>query len=253
VDTSVLEERVKKLLQDKTHLDQLNQARLREKELLKKIAALEEENQKSGNPDQKQASLKKEFQDASQGLTAVDWFDQALALWDGEKLTDPKKAIEYSNNAIKLQPYANAYITRGIAYCHLGQYQRAIEDFNEAIRLKPDLDTAYNNRGVAYINLGQYQRAIEDFNEAIHLKPDNVEAYNGRGAAYVNLDQYQRAIEDYNQAIHLKPDYANAYGSRGLTYLLQSNNNLGCRDAQKACALGKCKALEFAKSKGNCR
>ena len=41
VDTSVLEGRVKKLLQDRTHLDQLNQARAREKKLLEKIAVLE--------------------------------------------------------------------------------------------------------------------------------------------------------------------------------------------------------------------
>ena len=58
--------------------------------------------------------------------------------WE-EKYTDPKKAIEYLNNAIKLQPdYSDAYINRGIAYYKLGQYQRAIEDYDEVIRLKPD-------------------------------------------------------------------------------------------------------------------
>ena len=44
VDTSVLEERVKKLLQDKTHLTQLTEVQNREKELLQKVAQLEEEN-----------------------------------------------------------------------------------------------------------------------------------------------------------------------------------------------------------------
>ena len=56
---------------------------------------------------------------------------------------------------------------RGIAYADLGQYQRAIEDYNEAIRLKPDYAMAYSNRGIAYSKLGQYQRAIEDYNKAI--------------------------------------------------------------------------------------
>ena len=216
VDTSVLEERVKKLLQDRTHLEQLNQARLREKALLEKIATLERENRKSGNTDQKRASLKKEFQDASQGLTAVDWVDKANALWDGAKFTDPKKAIEYLNEAIHLQPdYAEAYNNRGNAYTNPGQHQRAIQDFNEAIRLKPDFAYAYGNRGNAYKSLGQHQRAIQDYDTVIRLEPDDAGAYNNRGIAYTNLGQKQRAIQDYNEAIRLKPDYAMAHNNRG--------------------------------------
>ena len=46
-----------------------------------------------------------------------------------------------------------------------GQYQRAIEDYNEAIRLKPNNAIAYANRCGAYCGLGQYQRAIEDCNK----------------------------------------------------------------------------------------
>jgi hypothetical protein len=47
--------------------------------------------------------------------------------------------------------------------------------------------------------------------------------------------------------------HANFYYNRGATYLLQGNNKLGCRDVQKACALGNFEVLEFAKSKGCCR
>ena len=65
------------------------------------------------------------------------------------KYTDPKKAIEYLSNAVRLQPYdAIAYNNRGIAYADLGDYQSAIEDYNQAIRLKPDYADAYNNRGL---------------------------------------------------------------------------------------------------------
>jgi tetratricopeptide (TPR) repeat protein len=96
------------------------------------------------------------------------------------------------------------------------------------------------------------KKAIEYLNEAIKLKPDYVEAFNNRGLAYFNLGQYQRAIEDYDNALRLKPDYVEAYNNRGVTYLLQGNNNLGCHDAQKACALGDCKLLDLVKSKGLC-
>ena len=47
-----------------------------------------------------------------------------------------------------------AHNQRGADYDKLGQYQLAIEDYNEAIRLKPDLALAYNNRGLAYLAQG---------------------------------------------------------------------------------------------------
>jgi tetratricopeptide (TPR) repeat protein len=239
VDTSILEERVKKLLQDRTHLEQLNQSRAREKELLEKIAVLEGENRKSGKSNQKKADLKKEFQDASRGLTAEDWFDKALALLVDGKYTDFKEAIEYLTNCIRLKPdAANAYYNRGTAYAKgLGQYHRAIQDYNEAIRLKPDNAEAFNNRGVAYGNLGQYHRAIQDYNEAIRLKPDNAEAFNNRGTAYGNLGQYQRAIEDFDKAFRLKPDYAMAYYNRGRAYCDLGQYQRAIEDFDKAIRL----------------
>jgi protein O-mannosyl-transferase len=134
-----------------------------------------------------------------------------------------------------------------------GRYEEAVDHLNKAIRLKPDYAEAYNNRGVAYTNLGQYKLAIEDYNKAISLNPNNALAYNNRGFIYGKLIQYQQAIEDYNEAIRLRPDYVRAYYDRGVAYLKQGNTEMGCRDAQKACAKGACKALEWAKYKGLCR
>ena len=52
----------------------------------------------------------------------------------------------------------------------LGRHADAIADYDEAIRLKPDLATAYLNRGVAKQKQGQYEAAAADCNEAIRLK-----------------------------------------------------------------------------------
>ena len=95
----------------------------------------------------------------------------------------------------------------------------------------------YNNRGLHY-NLGQYQRAIEDYSAAIRLKPDYYLAYYNRGCVYIkNPDQYKQAIEDLNKAIHLKPDYVEAYNNLGGIYLIQGRRSIGCSNAQKACEL----------------
>jgi tetratricopeptide (TPR) repeat protein len=251
VDTSVLEERVKKLLQDKTHLTQLIDAQKKEKELLQKVAQLEQENRKLTANKQSTQKLKKEFQQASQGLTAVEWFYKAHALWDGGKYTDPKKVVEYLNNAIKLQPKdADAYGNRGTAYAELGQYQHAIEDYNEVIRLKPDYAIAYGNRGTAYADLGQHQRAIEDYNKAIRLQPNDAYTFNNRGIAYRNLGQYQHAIEDYNEVIRLKPDYADAYIGRGLVYGNLGQYQRAIEDYNKAINLQPALAIAY-NNRGN--
>jgi tetratricopeptide (TPR) repeat protein len=64
---------------------------------------------------------------------------------------------------------AGAYTNRGDAYNHKGQYDRAIEDYNKAIQLNPNLAVAYNNRGVAYADKGQYGKAISDFQKACDM------------------------------------------------------------------------------------
>ena len=135
----------------------------------------------------------------------------------------------------------------------LGQYQLAIEDFNKVIAIKPNYAYAYYNRGIVYAKTGRYQLAIEDYNKAIAIEPDYVDAYNNRGIAYCVFGRYRRAVEDFNEAIRLKPDDAGSYNNRGTVYLNQGIKELGCYDAQKACALGDCEILKIARSRGNCR
>lgn len=103
-------------------------------------------------------------------MTAADWIKKLDALWDGKKYVNPKKAIEYLNNIIKLKPdEAIAYYNRGVIYSELGQYQRAIEDYNQAIYLKPDLGQAYINRAIIYLNQGNKKQGCRDAQKACKL------------------------------------------------------------------------------------
>jgi tetratricopeptide (TPR) repeat protein len=80
------------------------------------------------------------------------------------------------------------YDDRGNAYFSLKQnskansdFSKAISDYTEAIRLKPDLALAYEFRAIAYLSLKQYSKAISDYTEAIRLQPDNALDYWFRG------------------------------------------------------------------------
>ena len=66
----------------------------------------------------------------------------------------------------------------GLQAGRAGDYDRAVAEFSEAIRLKPDNARAYYNRGQAYRHRGDYGKALTDYGEAIRLKPDLMEAYN---------------------------------------------------------------------------
>jgi tetratricopeptide (TPR) repeat protein len=144
---------------------------------------------------------------------------------------DYDRALADYNQVLKLKPYAvNAYNNRGIAYSNKSDYNRAIADYNQAIKLQPDTAYVYYNRGIAYNKKGEYERAIADYNQAIKLQPDYTNAYNNRGNIYNNKGEYERAIADYNQAIKLQPDYTNAYNNRGWSYAQKGDYNRAVAD-----------------------
>ena len=78
----------------------------------------------------------------------------------------------------------------------------------EKIELDPDSAAAYINRGRSYYELGQYQRAIEDFDKAIELDPldweeNNALVYGSRGDAYSALGNITQAEADFAKACSL--------------------------------------------------
>ena len=67
---------------------------------------------------------------------------------------------------------AIAHNNRGNAYTAKGDYDRAIQDFDQSIKLNPTYAKPFNNRGVAYLRKGEYDLAIKAFDEAIKLNPE---------------------------------------------------------------------------------
>ena len=71
-------------------------------------------------------------------------------------------------------------------------------------------------RAAAYALKYEYDRAIKDFNHAIKLRPDRAAFFDGRGLAHANRLNFELAIKDYDQAIKLEPQRATAFYHRGL-------------------------------------
>ena len=160
------------------------------------------------------------------------------------RIGEHQRAIDDYNEAIQVKPGADIYNDRGLSYSKINQFQMAIDDYNEAIRLKPDFDEAYTNRGDTYFQLSKYERAIEDYNEAIRLNPDNDRAFNKRGLVYKKIGEYDRAIKDYNEAIRLNPygDEIHYHSRRFMAYYF----NKACCLAIQIKAEESCKAIKYA-------
>ena len=109
--------------------------------------------------------------------------------------------------------------SRGVAYIETGNYDGAIADLSEAIRLDAKNARAYNNRGWAHNEKKNYQRALADLDEAIRLDPNYAYAYNNRGNAHRGKNDFDRAIADYSEAIRLDPKFAYPYNNRGWVHL----------------------------------
>ena len=95
------------------------------------------------------------------------------------------------------------YYNRGNAYYEKRDYDRAIADFDQAIKLNPNHDLAFYNRGLAFRDKGEIDRAVADFGQAIRLDPKNALAFNNRGLVLRNKGEVDRAIADFDQAIKL--------------------------------------------------
>jgi tetratricopeptide (TPR) repeat protein len=133
-----------------------------------------------------------------------------------------ERAIADYDDAIRLDPNDPLfYYTRAVAYDAKGDRDHAIADYTEAIRLNPKYAGAYANRSNAYQAKGDFDRAIADDNEAIRLDPKGLFPYLIRGAAYYAKGDLDRAIADYSEVIRFNPNYAagsGAYVGRGKAY-----------------------------------
>ena len=93
-----------------------------------------------------------------------------------------------------------------MAYGRLDQYEQAIADYNEAIRLNPKDSTVYNSRGILYFTIGQYTRAIADYDEVIRLNPQGLKlamAYYGQGMIYETIGNSKESERNFKKAKEL--------------------------------------------------
>ena len=108
-----------------------------------------------------------------------------------ENAEEAKEYIKLYTASLTFNPkIVEAYIKRGNAYCYIGEYDKAIADYDEAINLKPNYTKAYYHRGNAYRDKVDFDKAIIDYTKVIELKPNYAEAYYNRGKLYDEIGEW---------------------------------------------------------------
>lgn len=152
-------------------------------------------------------------------------------------------------------------------------YQGALNDFNQVLRLNPNYELAFAGRGIVKGNLGDTKGAIDDLSQAIRMNPNNVRAYGARGSfklragdkkgaeldlkqsmtlnvddkdyrAYFNRGKLRKALEDtkgaiidFNKTLTINPNFALAYIDRGAARYALGDKKGAISDYDKAIQL----------------
>ena len=182
-----------------------------------------------------------------------------------DRQTTTTRTASYGVSENRTPQTAGTFLDRGIMFAMRGEYDMAIADFGDALRLGPNMVGAYilrgralfasassvtsvegNFSGIIVNNTGGritaeqariYDRAIDDLNQAIRLDPGNAGAYVDRGRVYMDKGDSDRAIADYNQALRLNPNFARAYNNRGVAYYNKKDYDRAIADYTQAIRL----------------
>ena len=118
-------------------------------------------------------------------------------------------AIELYTQSIEAYPTAEAYTFRGWAYSHLGNYEQAIAECKQAIKIDATFGNPYNDIGAYLIQLGQWAEAIPWLEKA--TRATRYEAYFfpyfNLGRIYEKRRNWSRARENYQLAVQANPQF----------------------------------------------
>ncbi|MBI2296795.1 MAG: tetratricopeptide repeat protein [Betaproteobacteria bacterium] len=175
------------------------------------------------------------------GLSLFTFKEGNLIISEGGKLDE---AIDAFTRAIKLDPeFGNAYYYRAAAWRLKKDWDKAISDLSEVIRIFPNerrlADPAYFERGLAWMRKEEPDKAIADFSQAIKIDPSFREYYYNRALVWRDKKEFDKAIADFSEVIKLEPDNASAYYERGEAWVAKKELDQAIADFSESIRLAR--------------
>lgn len=128
---------------------------------------------------------------------------------------DYDSALADMNEALRLDPKeVSYYFNRARIKYHQDDLQGAMADYDHILQLDPGNTMTYYNRGLLRMQVGERNKAISDFSEVIKAEPDNYFAIYNRALLYDMIGSYGKAIADFNVVLAQYPDFAAGFFAR---------------------------------------
>ena len=143
----------------------------------------------------KENEANKLAREGSEAAKNQDW-DKAVDLFRKASAMDHKYTDEL----------AVVYQGRGYGSLKNQQYQDAIQDFTEALKIKSNDTRVYEQRAAAEMKVYDYDKALADYSEASKLKPNEVRYYNYRAYIYETKEDAQNSMAETEKALKIDPN-----------------------------------------------
>lgn len=144
------------------------------------------------------------------------------------RLNNVNQAEQNLTKAISLDPKIGWYYRElGNVFSKLGDYKKALLNYDESLRLDPSTHNAaevHNSRASMYLIMREFYKAFLDASEAIKLEPEKKYAYCVRAEACADLGEFTKGLADANKALSIDNKYFPAIAAKTKLYL--SNGNL---------------------------
>jgi tetratricopeptide (TPR) repeat protein len=138
--------------------------------------------------------------------------------------TQFEKAIGQYKEAIRIDPASfESHNNLANIYNAQDQLAEAIDHYSAAIKINPRSAEAHNNIGVALNKQGRGQEAIAQYLEALFLNEDYPEAHHNLASIYGKMGRIEEAIFHDSQAIRLRPHYAEAHRNLAVSLYLKGD------------------------------
>jgi tetratricopeptide (TPR) repeat protein len=152
------------------------------------------------------------------------------------KPNDFDRAFNDFNIAIAMKPNDSKILSnRGNIFAIRGKYDLSLADYSKSIQLDSSDFNVYLNRGITYSIMDKYDSAFADWEKVLRIHGPEIKLYQNRAYAYIKTNKFKEAIDDYKSLTDMGiPLDANMYFFRAFAYYKLGNYDAAIDDNSKA-------------------
>jgi tetratricopeptide (TPR) repeat protein len=149
------------------------------------------------------------------------------------------QALADLDEALRLNPESgDALMVRATVRAEMGDYRQALADVERRLQIEPPDPAVLLTRANLRACLGERESAVQDFTDFLREQPETVIGLRARAFNYTCLHRFEEALVDLNEAVRLEPANAEAWLDRGRLYQKTASYDAALADYQKALDLG---------------